>query len=158
MAAPTVTARSTPAGIPLTEGYQILFAFERDPDISIWEKTVKLPSIDMGDPIDISSQHSVEWIPMVSAALATLGEITISGSFDPNAYNQLIAMKGINQSCTLHLPDGSTIAFWGYLKKVEGPEGKKKEQPDLSITVQPSNYDPENHVVAGPVITSVSGT
>jgi hypothetical protein len=158
MAAPTTTARVAPVGIPLTEGFQVYLALSQDPNISIWEKSIKLPGVDMGDPIDISTQWNDEWTTMVSAALATLGEITVIGSFDPDVYNQLIAIKGVNGAITLHLPDGSTIDFFGYVKKAEAPDAKKKEQPDMTVTIQPTNYDPVNRVEEGPVITSVSGT
>lgn len=158
MANPSTTARVAPTGIPLTEGFQIYVAFALDPNIDIWEKTIKLPSIDMGDPIDITTQWNETWITVVSAALAAFGEIVIVGSFDPVAYSQIIAIKGVNSSVTIHLPDGSTIDFWGYVKKAEGPDAKKKEQPDMTVTVQPTNWDPTNRVEAGPVITSVAGT
>ncbi len=158
MAAPPTTERQAPAGIPLTEGYQILVAFAQDPDISFWEKTIKLPGVDMGDFIDISTQHNLVWIPMVSRALKALTEYNVVGSFDPNAYNQFIAIAGVNDGVTIHLPDGSTIDHWGAVKKVEGPDAKKGEQPDMTVTVQPTNWDPDNFTEAGPVITSVAGT
>lgn len=158
MAAPTVTTRTAPVGIPLTEGYQILLAMSQDPDISIWEKTIKLPGIDAGDAIDITTQHNTKWTTMVSGALLTLTEFTVVGSFDPDAYNQLIAIMRVNGAMTIHLPDGSTISFFAYVKAVEGPEGKRKEQPDMTVTIQPTNYDPVNRVEADPVISSVAGT
>lgn len=158
MAAPTVTNRTAPVGIPLVEGYQILLAMSQDPDISIWEKTIKLPGVDMGDAIDITTQHNTAWITKLSGKLAELTEFTVVGSFDPDAYNQLIAIKGVNGAMTIHLPDGSTISFFAYVKSAEGPEGKRREQPDMTVTIQPTNFDPVNRVEAAPVITSVAGT
>lgn len=158
MAAPTVTARSAPVGIPLKEGYRVLLGMSQDPDISVWEKTIKLPGVDMGDAIDITTQHNDEWLTMLSGALAELTEFTVVGSFDPAAYNQLIAIKGQNGAMTIHLPDGSTISFFAYVKTVEGPDAKRREQPDMTITIRPTNYDSENDVESAPVISSVDGT
>ena len=49
MSAPTVTARGTPAGTKLDDGFSTKVAFAADPTIAFFEKTVQPPGFDGGD-------------------------------------------------------------------------------------------------------------
>lgn len=159
MANPVTTARQTPAGIMLDDGYSTKIAFARQPNISLWEKTVGAPGMDGGDPIDTTTMHNVTWRVMRARSLKTLTEFTFTAAYDPNVYNTILNTL-INQegSITVHFPDGSTLDFFGYLKMFEAPEHTEGEHPEATVTVVPTNYDPVANVEAGPVLTSVSGT
>ena len=74
MAAPAITARTTPAGIMLKDGYSTKIAFAADPDVSFWEKTVKPPGIDGGDGIEQTTMHNSAYRTMRSRSLKTLTE------------------------------------------------------------------------------------
>lgn len=161
MAAPSVTARSTPAGIPLDQGYQSLVAFSLDPDISVWEKLdgVGLPGINGGEPINISTMHNTTWHTMVARALKTLTPFTLACFYDPDCYNQINAILNDDSgSITIHFPDGSTLAFWGYVQKAEFGALQEGTPPEITLTIVPTNYDKANRVEAAPVLTSVAGT
>ena len=103
MAAPATTASSTPAGIHLSDGYSTKIAFERDPDVSFWEKTVAPPGLDGGDPIETTTMHNATFRTMRPRALYTLSEMTTTVAYDPNVYNN-ITDNLLNQegSITIH--------------------------------------------------------
>lgn len=158
MAAPATTARQTPAGIKLDDGYSTKIAFERDPDVSFWEKTVQPPGIDGGDAIDTTTMHNAAWRTMAARALKTLTECSVVAAYDPNVYNNILNLINAEGSITIHFPDASKLDFYGYLKTFEPSENTEGEQPEATITIVPTNYDPANDTEASPVLTSVAGT
>lgn len=158
MAAPAVTTRQTPSGIPLGDGFRSLKAFARDPDVSFWEKSNKPPGVDGGDAIDTTTMHNVTFRTMASRALYTLTESTCKAAFDPNLVNNIIQLINAEGAITDTFSDGSSISYFGFLKSVEFDDMVEGTQPEATITVVPTNWDPVNKVEAGPVLTSVSGT
>lgn len=158
MAAPATTVRQTPAGIKLDDGYSTKIAFAADPDVSFWEKTVQPPGIDGGDAIETTTMHNTTWRTMASRALKTLTEASCTAAYDPNVYNNILSLINVETSVTVHFPDGSTLAFYGFLKTFEVNEHTEGEQPEATITITPTNYDPTNKVEEAPVLTSVAGT
>lgn len=158
MAAPPTTERSTPAGIPLDDGFSTLFAFAADADISIWEKEVTPPTISGGELIDITTMHNTTWITKVPQQLLTLGESSFLAAYDPDCYNQLVAIVNLNRGITIHFPDGSTLDFWGVLREVGPQRIARNNQPEIEVTVEATNWDYANRVEAAPVLTSVAGT
>lgn len=158
MAAPTAAARSAPAGIRIDDGFSTLIAFATIPTISFWEKTVTPPGIDGGDAIDTTTMHNVLWRSRASRALKTLTDSSLKAAYDPNLYNSILALINLETTITVHFPDGSTLAFFGFLQKFEPGDLAEGTQPECTITIVPTNIDPVNHVEAAPVLTSVAGT
>ncbi len=158
MAAPALSARSTPSGILLPDGYQTLISFAANTSVSFWEKTVKPPGLDGGDAIAQTTMHNTAYRTMAPRALKTLTESTCVCAYDPNVYNQIIALINVRTSITVHFPDGSTLSFFGFLQKFEPSEVKEGDQPEATVTIHPTNYDPVAHVESAPVLTSVAGT
>lgn len=157
MAAPTPTARQTPTGLRLTDGHSTKITFARSPAISLWEITVKPPGIDGGDEIDTTTMHNVLWRTRQPRQLRTLTESTFTAAYDPNVYNTILSNLNVNDQITCRFPDGSTLAFWGYLKAFEVNDHTEGEQPEATVTIVPTNQDDDGAEQA-PVMTSVSGT
>jgi hypothetical protein len=153
------TVRQTPAGIKLDDGFPTKIAFERDPDVSFWEKSVQPPGFDGGDPIDTTTMHNTSYRTMSSRRLKTMTEATLTVAYDPAVYTQ-INNNLINQegSVTVRFPDGSTLDFFGYLQTFEPSEVTEGEQPEAEITIAVTNQDPVTGAETAPVITSVAGT
>lgn len=158
MAAPSPSARIDPVGIKLDDGYRCLIALAADLDVSFWEKTVQPPGVDGGDSIEQTTMHNDDWRTMSARALKTLTESSATVAYDPNVYNNILALINVETTVTIHFPDGSTLAFYGYLQKFEPSELQEGEQPEASITIVPTNFDPAAKVEAAPVLTSVAGT
>lgn len=154
MAAPTTQTRLLPTGYRLDDGYQTLIAFSELPTLDIWEKDVQPPGIDGGDAIETTTQHNADYRTMAPRQLLTMTEHTITAAYDPGAYSELFSLINVSQMITVIFPDGSTLDYYGYIKGVEFSPLVEGEQPEMTITVVPTNYDCDNCVEAGPVMTS----
>lgn len=158
MTAPTPAVRGTPSGIKLKDGYQALITIGSNLTASFWEKTVQPPGIDGGDAIEQSTMHNVDWRTFASRSLMTMTEAKGKAAYDPAVYTQLQSLINVETTITVQWADGSTLAFYGYLRMFEFSELAEGTQPEANFTIQPTNYDPVAHVEAGPTLTSVSGT
>lgn len=159
MAAPIPTARQDPTGIMMTDGYRSLITFATDPDIELWEKgPIGAPGIDGGEAIETTTHHNDTYRTMASRALRTLTEFTFEFGYDPTIYTAGEALINYETTITRSYPDGSTLAFYGYLRMIEFADLQEGEVPTGTCTVTPTNFDPVNKVEAGPVMTSVAGT
>jgi hypothetical protein len=157
MAAPTTTTRQTPSGIRLKDGYSTKIAFKRDPDVSLWEVSVKPPGIDGGDAIETTTMHNADWRTMAARQLQTLTDATTTAAYDPNIYTNVLQLININDEITVHFPDGSTLAFWGFLRSFEPGDNAEGTMPTATVTITPTNMD-NSGAEQAPVLTSVSGT
>ena len=159
MAAPTLTARTTPVGIALQEGFPVKIAFAADPDISIWELGLKPAGIDNGDPIDVTTQwNALGRRTKSSRALSEDTNANVRYAYDPAARSQLRAICGVEGSVTEYDPDGSTATYFGYLKNADFDEMTDGTRPEGNSDVVVTNWDPVARVEALPVFVSVAGT
>ena len=156
--APAPSARVDPVGIYLEDGYRSLIVLAVDTNISLWELGVGTPGMDGGDAIDITNMHNDEYRTMASRALKTLTEFTFTFHFDPAVYTQLESVINVDTTVTRHFPDGSTLAFYGFLRMVEFDEMTEGEVPTGTATITPTNRDPITRAEEGPVLASVAGT
>lgn len=158
MAAPTPTARATPGGIKLPDGFVTKVTFAADTDFSVWEKTTTPPPLEGGDPIDQTTQHNVDYVTKSAQQLIDVGESTFTAAYDPAAYTQALALINVETTITYSFFDGSTLCFYGYLKTFAPGTMQRGTQPEATVTIVATNWDYVNKVEAGPVLTSVSGT
>jgi hypothetical protein len=159
MTAPVVTARGTPLFYQMPEGMFATIAFSLDPTVCFWEKSLKPPGFDGGAPIDQTTQLNTAWKTSAPRVLKKLMPLTGKAAYNPDVMdkinNDLLNKPG---SITYHFPDTSTIAFYGYLQKIDFDDLEEGKLPELSFTIEVTNFDPVNHVEAGPVITPAVGT
>lgn len=158
MAAPTPTARQTPAGIKLTDGFSTLVTFASDPDIELWEKSVTPPGLDGGDPIDTNTMHNVRFRTMAMRALITMTEMTFTAAYDPVIYLRILDIINVEQTITLTFPDGTTEAFYGAARVLDFGELVEGTFPEVTVTITPTNADPQTRNEEAPVVASVAGT
>jgi len=135
----TTTARTTPTGNILEDGYQSLIAFAEDADVDLWERSVQPPGIDGGDTIDITTMHNAAWRTSSPRALLSLTPISITVGYDPKVYDQIIALINVNGWITIHFPDGSTLDFIGFLKSFAPNELAEGSMPEASCEIVPTN-------------------
>lgn len=158
MTAPVATARVTPDGIKLDDGYQTLVTFAADPNVRLWEKAVTPPGIDGGDAIETTTMHNTTWRTMAPRALRTLTQHTFTAAYDPAIYTQILSLINVRTTITVTFPDTSTLAFYGFLQLFEPGEMTEGEQPEATVTITPTNYDPAAATEEAPVLNSAEGT
>lgn len=152
----TTTARVAPVGIRLHDGYQTLIAFAEDPDVSFWEVSVTPPGIDGGDAIETTTMHNVTWRSMASRALRTLTDSTVTVAFDPQVFDQIVALINVEGEITVHFPNGDTLDFFGFLKDFNIQELVEGTMPTAEVTIVPTNIDPATGLESSPTLTQAS--
>jgi hypothetical protein len=90
--------------------------------------------------------------------LKTLTEFEMTAAYDPSLFTAALALINVKTTVTVTFPDGSTLAFYGFLQKIEFSELVEGEQPECTITVVPTNQDPTTGAEEAAVLTSVAGT
>ncbi len=158
MAAPTPTARGTPSGIKLDEGFRTLVTFASNPTIGFWEKEVTPPGLQGGDPVDTTTMHNVRWRTRNPRQLITMENFKLNCAYDPYLYTSLLALLNVKTTVTVTFRDGTTLAFYGFLQSFIPGSLKEGEQPMAEITVVPTNQDPTTGAEEDPVLTNVAGT
>lgn len=156
MAAPTKTSRTQPVGLPLRRGFRSLISFSSNASLLLWEKSVKPPSIKNGDPIDNTTMWNEAYETFYPPALTRLEPQTVKAAYDVQVYAQLIAMGPVNQTITVFFSTGRYLAFYGYFGGADFDEMVPRSQPEMTVTIQPTQYDSVNDVEAG--VTLGTGT
>ena len=158
---PTPTDRSAPNGIRLDDGYRTLVAFTGKEDVAFWEKTIGPPALDGGDPIDTTTMHNGSNFPTelgfrtkASRALVTLEDFTMTAAYDPKAYVDMLDILNKETTVTIHFPDGSSYAFYGFLQTFEPGDLEEGSQPEATLTVAVTNQDPVDGTEQKPVYTA----
>lgn len=157
MAAPAATTRQTPTGIKLKDGHSTKITLKRYPAISFWEKAVTPPGIDGGEAVDQTTMHNNDWRTRLPRELKTLTDITVRAAYDPVVYDQIEEAININDEITVRFPDGTTIAFWGFLRSFQPGDNVEGTQPEATIMITPTNLD-DDGAEQGPVVVQVAGT
>lgn len=158
MAAPSVVSRGTPAGIQLTDGFSTTIALNNLTTISFWETDVAPPPVDGGEPIDLTTHHNTTWRTLASRSLKTLESFDVTAGYDPNLYSQVVGQVNIVQAITVTFPDGSTLTFWGFLRRMVQAGLVEGTMPTVVVTFVPTNRDPSDGSEAAPVYADISGT
>lgn len=158
MTAPAITARATPVGTMLDEGYQALICFAADPDVSLWEKTVQPHGMSNGDPIDITTQHNLSVRTKAPRALNEITDGQMTVAYDPAVEPQIMALLGTKTTVIEFYPDGSQCAYFGYLGSFERSEMDHGTQPEATCMIIATNVDPVSGDEEPPVWISSGGT
>ena len=157
MAAPTATARGTPGGLKLKDGYQSLVTFALNDTIKLFEKTVTPPGFDGGDAIETTTMHNARHRSFASRDLITLTESSFVAAYDPAVIPQILTILNEDDTITVAWSDDSTFAFFGFLQKFEPAEMSEGEQPEATVTIIATNVDSDG-VEQAPVFVEGSGT
>ena len=159
MAVPSPVGRADPVGTKIADGFSSKITITSDPNIDFWEKQVTPPAVEGGDPVEQTTMFNSTWRTALPPDLKSLESVTATVAYDPEVYNQIIAIINANTTITVTWPDGSTLAFFGWLRRFEPAALVDADQPEATVTFEVSNLDPSDvRIEAGPVMTEVSGT
>lgn len=134
----TTTARSTPVGTSLDDGFSTKIALASDPDISFWEKSVKPLGLQGGDPIDITTMFNVQWRTFALRQLLQGTPVSGSAAYDPAVLDQILAIISVNGWFTIHHPNGDTWDVVGGLQTFEPQENQEGSHPVANFVFFPT--------------------
>jgi hypothetical protein len=159
MAAPTPSAFVQAAGRRLSNGYQTTITFAADTNVSFWYGDVTPPGIDGGEPIMLKTQNSTEWRMKSPQRLKEVTDSTAVVGYDPAVtYAEVADLVNVETTITYHYPDGSQMAFYGYLRSFAPSAMTDGAEPEATITIVATNRDPETCAEEGPVWVEGTGT
>lgn len=136
----TTTARQTPNGIKLEDGFRTLIAFAEAPDVCLFEKQVTPPGVDGGDAIDITDMHNEEWRTFASRALKSLTSGSMTVHYDPDAYESILGLINVVGWISVHFPDGKILNFVGFLQTFAPGALVEGNPPEATCSFTPTNY------------------
>lgn len=142
-----------PTGTKVDDGFATLITMSGATGAGLWEKRVKPPGVDGGDPNDTTTMRNTAWRTMSPRKLKSLTPARANCAYDPAVYSILVAQINVIQTITVTHPNGSTLAFKGYLRSFEPNENKEGEQPTADAVFQPSNQD-SSGAESAPVYTA----
>ena len=154
----TTTARGTPAGVKLKNGFTTKVAFLSNATINFWEKSTKPPGIDGGELIEQTTFFNVDVQTFAPRTLFKMTDLTMRAAYDPRLYNALITQINVADQVSLHFSDNSTLDFWGVIKAVDFSECVDGTQPEINIVVGVTNTDPTTGAEVLPNYKSPTGT
>lgn len=158
MAAPTPTARVTPTGLMLEDGFKTLFTFARAPSVKLWEVSVRPIGFNGGEKIKLSNMHNNLIHTFAPRKLIELTDGSAKVFYDPNVLptilNSLLNQKDV---ITETYADGSTYCYHGVLNKFERDEHQEGEAPTATINIFALGRDTAG-TEQKPVLTDVTGT
>lgn len=158
MAAPSPTARGTPSGIKLRDGFSSKITFAALPTVSFWEKAVTPGGIDGGPKIDQTTMFNTMRTTYAAQSLYEVTDGQMVVAYDPNCYNQIMTtLINYHTTITQTWRDGSTLADFGYLQSFRPNTLVRGQQPEATVTFVFIGVDSSGTEYA-PVLTSVSGT
>lgn len=157
-AAPTPTARQKPAsGYYIADGYPSRITFGNKPNIAFFEIEVQGPGVDGGDKIAATSMLNDGIRTYDPPTLYDITPTEGTAKYDPDVWPDLISNINKLQVFTYEWPDGSTVCWWGWLRKAVPQKNREKELPKLDFTIEPSNHD-LSYAEQVPVFTPAAGT
>jgi hypothetical protein len=127
----------------MDDGFSTTIDFSGFPTLTLvmWEKTVTPPGVDGGGPNETTTMRNTALRTNAPKKLKSMTEGSATVAYDPAIYPTLFAMINVNQLITINYPDGSSIAFWGWLNSFEPGEIVEGEQPTADLNFQCSNQD-----------------
>ena len=158
MAAPAATARTTPSGLMLEDGFKTLITFARSPSVKLWEITVKPVGYDGGDKIKLSNMHNTALHTFAPRKLKMLTDGSFKCHYDPGALLTILTtLLNYKDTITETYADGTTFCYFGVLNKFERDEHQEGEAPTATVSFFATNRD-SSGVEQTPVLTEVTGT
>ena len=164
MAAPSATARGTPGGIMIPDGMRTKVTLSLNTTIQIEEVEVKPFGFDNGEPIEQDSMWSGALQVVRAQQITKCTPCTVICKYDPAALDALRTLQGVERSgsnaqiITETFYDGSTRAWYGYVRGADPDSLAIGGKGKMTVTLQPTNWDPVNNAYAAPVMVSVAGS
>lgn len=135
----------------MNDGYQTTIEFtsaEMDSQANLLtlmeEKEVTPPGVAGGGANDATTMRNIEYRTMAPKVLKTLTEAPFVVAYDPELYNEMVAMINDNQLITITFPDTATLAFWGWIDSFTPNAQVEGTQPTANVVIIPSNQDGNN--------------
>lgn len=134
----------------LDDGLGTAISFSAAPGLKIYEKEVTPPGIQAGGANDTTTLRNTALRTKAPKRLKTMSDGGAKVAYDPEVYDDMDTMIGVNQLITVTFSDGAELDFWGWIDEFNPDAIKEGEQPTADIKIIPSNQDDDGEET-GPV-------
>lgn len=161
--APTYPSRLSPGQSSgqdrhLEDGFVALVSFGADPDIELWEMSVKPPGVQGGEFIPQTTMWNEVFRTFKPRSLKTIPDMTFKFAYDPACRDSIDALVNEETNVGIAFSNDDTWALWGALRDVDFDEMVEGTMPTGTATVGFTNVDPNTGEEEGPVFVDTSGT
>lgn len=125
----------------LDDGFATLILLANLPSVKFYEKEVTPPGYAGGGAIDTTTMRNTAYRTSAPKQLKNLTPVTAVVAYATDCLEDVWDEIGVNQLITITYPDGSTIAFYGWLDEFTPSNHTEGEQPTATITIIPSMRD-----------------
>lgn len=158
MSVPQPTARGTPGGTALDDGWQTVVTFENDATVEFRETEVQPFGIDGGERIDITDMHNVNVMTYAPQSLYDVTDANFTCRYDPAVLPAIIALINVKQTITITHSDGSTWNAFGYLRSFTPASNTRGTTPTASGVISFCNTDASGDESAPDYHVNATGT
>lgn len=137
----------------LRDGFKTIITLASLFGVKLEETQVTPPGIDGGGENDTTTMRNNTWRTRQPKQLQTLTNMSTTVSYDPAAYPDIIAQRGVVQAITLTFPDKSTLVFYGWVDTFTPAAAQEGAMPTAEMTIIPSNATATGSEI-GPVYTA----
>lgn len=134
------------------DGYKILFTFDLDPNIELWERSITPPGLDGTGPIEVATMRVTTFRIRAPKQLVTITEMTMVCAWEPGVYNSFILVMLDIGTMLVTFPDGQSLSLYGWLDKFMPTEFTEGNMPMANVTFIPSMMGPEYNEVGFSII------
>ena len=100
--------------------------------------TIKVPAVESGDKIDITTLDNTAWRTALPKILKELGDAGFTARWDTAKH--ISAPIGSNELISITLPAGDIIKFQGYLKTLEPGDAVEGDKISCTGTLVATNH------------------
>lgn len=125
----------------IDDGMGTTISFADFPTVKFYEKEITPPSVTGGGANDTTTMRNTAWRTSAPKKLKSLGDAKIQVAYDPAVYDDIPDMVNVNQLITLNFPDGSKVAFWGWVDEFSPSGVKEGGQPTADVKIICSNQN-----------------
>jgi hypothetical protein len=150
---PTGLARTNPSAsyTQMDDGHSTLLIIDGYEGICFWEKTVKPPGMDGGDPIDTTTMHNQTWRTAVSRSLITMTPCNLTAAYDPEMWDVIVSRINEELLMAIQFPNCDLLGFYGFMQSVEPQDHSEGAQPECNLVIGVTNCDPTDRTEQAPM-------
>ena len=107
----------------------------------VYEKEITPPGVSGGGANETSTLRNSTWRTNSPKGLISLSEASFQCAYDPECYDEIIAMLNDNQEVVITFPDDSTLTFWAWIDSFTPGPMTEGAQATADVTIIPSNQN-----------------
>ena len=99
--------------VVMNDGFSTTITMSGNSSVLLYEKEVVPPGVVGGGPNETTTHRNTAWRTFSPKQLKTVGNSSAVVAYDPDAYEEVMALVNVEQIITIDFPDSSHLLFFG---------------------------------------------